>query len=142
MAARVAHSTPLLHVAEIERSIPFYEALGYRLIDSDRCVPLGWARLHCESGDVMFLRAEVAIDAAAQGFLFYMYTQDLESLRAYLVGKGIAVSPIKYPPYMPSGTVNLADPDGYPVEIAHWGKTEQEAWERRLAQAKGPVADL
>jgi hypothetical protein len=89
----------------------------------------------------MFLRAEVAIDAAAQGFLFYMYTQDLESLRAYLVGKGIAVSPIKYPPYMPSGTVNLTDPDGYRVEIAHWGKAEQEAWERRLAQAKGPVAD-
>jgi catechol 2,3-dioxygenase-like lactoylglutathione lyase family enzyme len=129
----------MLHVAEIERSIRFYELLGFRLIDTDRCTPIGWARLHCESGDIMFLRAESAIDAKAQGFLFYMYTPDLQGLRASLMEKGLAVSEIKRPPYMPSGMMNLVDPDGYHVEIAHWGKAEQEAWEKRLAEANGPV---
>jgi len=136
MPASVAHSTPMLHVAEIERSIAFYEQLGFRLIDTDRCTPIGWARLHCESGGIMFLRAESAIDAKVQAFLFYMYTPDLEGLRASLLEKEVTVSAIKRPPYMPSGTVNLADPDGYHIEIAHWGNAEQEAWEKRLAEAK------
>jgi catechol 2,3-dioxygenase-like lactoylglutathione lyase family enzyme len=126
----------MLHVGEIERSIAFYEQLGFRLIDTDRCTPIGWARLHCESGDIMFLRAESAIDAKTQAFLFYMYTPDLEELRASLLEKGVTVSAIKRPLYMPSGTINLADPDGYHIEIAHWGKAEQEAWEKRLAEAK------
>ena len=47
MTAKATHSTPMLHVAALERSIPFYELLGFRLIDSDGSKPLGWARLHC-----------------------------------------------------------------------------------------------
>jgi len=134
MAARVAHSTPMLHVAEIERSIAFYELLGFRLIDDDHCKPIGWARMHCDSGDIMFLRAEKPIEARAQGFIFCMYAADLAGLREHLVAKEIVVSEIKRPPYMPSGTMNLADPDGYHIDIAHWGKPEQEAWEKRLKE--------
>ncbi len=134
MSARVAQSTPMLHVAEIERSILFYETLGFRLIDDDGCKPIGWARLHCANGDIMFLRAEKEIDPRAQGFLFYMYTPDLEGLREHLIEKAINVSEIKRHPYMPSGTVNLVDPDGYHVEIAHWGQAEQEAWEKHLEE--------
>lgn len=130
--AKVAHSTPMLHVAAIERSIAFYQTLGFRLIDDDGCKPIGWARLHCASGDIMFLRAEHPIDATKQGFLFYLYTPDLARLREDLVAKGIAVSEIKRPPYMQSGMVNLMDPDGYHVEIGHWGEVEQAAWEGHL----------
>jgi catechol 2,3-dioxygenase-like lactoylglutathione lyase family enzyme len=136
MAEWVAHSTPLLHVAEIERSIAFYQLLGFRLTDDDGCIPIGWARLHCEGGSIMFLRAEEEIDAKAQGFLFSMYTPDLAGLREHLIDKGVAVSEIKHPPYLPSGTMNLADPDGYHIEIAHWGNAEQEAWEKHLAERK------
>jgi len=139
MAEWVAHSTPLLHVAEIERSIAFYQLLGFRLTDDDGCIPIGWARLHCEGGSIMFLRAEREIDAKAQGFLFSMYTPDLAGLREHLIEKGAAVSEIKHPPYLPSGTMNLADPDGYHIEIAHWGNAEQEAWEKHLAERKGLV---
>ena len=46
MSAKVGYSTPMLHVAEIERSIRFYELLGFVTVDTDRCEPLGWARLH------------------------------------------------------------------------------------------------
>ena len=134
MAAKVAHSTPMLHVAEIERSITFYEVLGFRLIDDDGCQPIGWARMHCDSGDIMFLRAEKDIDARTQGFFFYLYTPELVELREHLVEKGVAVSEIKRPPYMPSGMVNLNDPDGYRIEIGHWGKAEQETWEKHLKE--------
>jgi hypothetical protein len=76
MSAKVGTSTPLLHVAEIERSIRFYELLGFTTVDTDRCKPLGWARMHCEGGAVMFLRADEPVDPSAQAVLLYMYTPD------------------------------------------------------------------
>ena len=56
--------------------------------------------------------------------------------RERLVANGIKVPAINYPEYMPSGKINIADPDGYHIEIAHWGKSEQEAWEKRLDAKK------
>src|SRR5450631_1184468 len=43
MTVKANYSTPMLHVAEIEKSIKFYERLGFTTIDTDRCQPLGWA---------------------------------------------------------------------------------------------------
>ncbi len=133
MTAKATYSTPMLHVAEIERSIRFYELLGFTTIDTEGCKPLGWARLHCESGSIMFLRLEKPLDPSKQGFLFYLYTPDLAGLREHLVANGIKVPAINYPEYMPSGKINLPDPDGYHIEIAQWGKSGQEAWEKRIS---------
>jgi len=136
MTVKAGYSTPMLHVAEIERSIRFYELLGFATVDTDRCTPIGWARLHCEGGALMFLRAEHAVNPRAQSWLLYMYTPDLAGLREHLLAHGAAPSPIKYPDYMPSGEMRLDDPDGYIILVAHWGKTEHEAWEKRLAANK------
>jgi predicted enzyme related to lactoylglutathione lyase len=133
MTAKATYSTPMLHVAEIENSIRFYELLGFTTIDTEGCKPLGWARMHCESGSIIFLRLEKPLDPSKQGFLFYLYTPDLAGLREHLVANGVKVPAINYPEYMPSGKINLADPDGYHIEIAHWGKAEQDDWEKRLA---------
>ena len=132
MSAKVGYSTPLLHVAEIEKSIRFYELLGFTTIDTDRCTPLGWARMHCEGGAVMFLRAEEPLVASAQAVLLCMYTPDLTGLREQLLASGVKVPPIRYPEYMRSGEINIADPDGYAIVVSHWGKSEQEAWEKRI----------
>lgn len=132
MSAKVGYSTPMLHVAEIERSIRFYELLGFVTVDTDRCTPLGWARLHCDGGAVMFLRAEEPLDPMRVTTMLYMYTPDLAVLREQLLAAGIKVPPINYPSYMPSGEIFMSDPDGYSVLVAHWGKTEQEAWEKRI----------
>jgi hypothetical protein len=133
MSVNVGYSTPLLHVAEIERSIRFYEQLGFTTVDTDRCTPLGWARLHCEGGAVMFLRAEHPIDASAQAVMLCMYTPDLAGLREHLLASDVAVPPIDYPGYLPSGKFNISDPDGYHIEVVHWGKPEQEAWEKQIS---------
>ncbi len=65
--------------------------------------------------------------------MLYMYTPDLVALREQLLASGIAVPSISYPGYMPSGEIQLRDPDGYVVLVAHWGKPEQEAWEKRIS---------
>ncbi len=132
MTAKAGYSTPMLHVAEIEKSIQFYELLGFTTIDTDRCEPLGWARMHCEGGAVMFLRAEEPVDGSAQAVMLYMYTPDLVGLREHLIANGIEPPPIRHPAYMPSGELQLKDPDGYAVLVGHWGKAEQAAWEKRL----------
>src|SRR5260370_31728904 len=141
MTAKAGYSTPMLHVAEIEKSIRFYELLGFTTIDTEGCAPLAWARLHCEDGSaVMLLRAEHPVDASAQALILYMYTPDLGGLRDRLVAGGITVPPINYPEYMPSGKINIADPDGYKIEIAHCGKSEQEAWEKHLKARTGSAS--
>ena len=66
-AVKAGWATPMFWVADIDRSIRFYELLGFEVIDTDRCEPLGWARIHCEGGAVMFLRAEEPVDPEAQG---------------------------------------------------------------------------
>jgi len=63
-----------------------------------------------------------------------MYTPDLAALREHLSANGIKVPTIKYPEHMLSGELNLTDPDGYHIGIGHWGKSEQEAWEKRISR--------
>jgi len=134
MTISAGYSTPLLHVSEIERSIRFYELLGFQTVDTDRAQPLGWARLHCEGGAVMFLRAEEPVDQCARCFMLYLYTADLVALRAHLMENGITVPPIQTPVYMPSGEVTISDPDGYRVFVGHWGDGEHQAWLRRIGK--------
>lgn len=134
MSVKAGYSTPMLHVAEIERSIRFYELLGFATVDTDRCKPLGWARMHCEGGAVMFLRAEEAVDGSNNGVMLCMYAPDLAGLREQLLAGGVKAPPIKYPAYMPSGEIQMADPDGYAIVVSHWGKAEQEAWEKRIGE--------
>jgi hypothetical protein len=85
---------------------------------------------------VMFLRAEHAVDPSAQAVMFCMYTPDLTGLREHLLAGGVKVPPINHPEYMPSGKINIADPDGYRIEICHWGRPEQDAWEKRIGAKK------
>jgi catechol 2,3-dioxygenase-like lactoylglutathione lyase family enzyme len=125
-------ATPLMHVAEIERSIAFYRKLGFVVVDTDRGEPLGWARLHCEGGAVMLLRAEEPVDGAAQAVSLTMYTEDLPAMRAQLLAEGVEVPAIAYPEYLPKGEVRLRDPDGYGVGIVHWSDAEHSAWLKRI----------
>ena len=136
MSFRATYSTPMLRVADIERSTLFYGLLGFNTVDTDRCTPIGWARMHAEGGALMFLRTEQPVLPSAQGLILYMYTPDLVALREHLLGNGVQVPAISYPDHMLSGEVQLRDPDGYAIAVGHWGKSEQEAWEKRIAPQK------
>jgi hypothetical protein len=48
MNVKASYSTPMLHSMDIERSLAFYELLGFVTVDTDRGNPLGWACMHCE----------------------------------------------------------------------------------------------
>lgn len=109
MSAKAIYSAPMLHAMDIERSPAFYERLGFVTADTDGGKPLGWARTHCEGGALVFLRGEHAVDPAVQGVMLYMYSPDLRALHAQLQSNGVAVPPISYPGYMPSGEIQLRE---------------------------------
>ncbi|MBV8205530.1 MAG: VOC family protein [Acidobacteria bacterium] len=141
MTPKAGYYTPLLHVNSIEESMRFYALLGFETIDEmgePGC--LGWARMHCEGGALMFLRAEEPHPLRKRReVLFAMYTPDLPAFREHLRASGVEVPPIGYPEYMPSGTLSVTDPDGYLIDIHHWSQKEHERWEAerklRLARA-------
>ena len=136
MTAKAGYSTPMLHVADIARSLRFYELLGFETIDTQGDGDqLGWARMHCEGGAIMFLAAEPG-HASPPALMLVMYAPDLAELREHLLANGIKASAITYPGYMPSGEINFRDPDGNFLSICHWGKAEQDKWEKHLEERK------
>ncbi len=137
---KAGYSTPMLHVTDVEKSIAFYELLGFTLVDTEGKPP-GWARLHCEGGAIMLLVAEHPVDTSGESIMLVMYTPDLPALRNRLLGQGIHVPAITYPDYMPSGQVCFRDPDGYLISINHWGAAEHQAWLKKIGAAAAAVAE-
>ncbi len=138
MTLKAGYYTPMLHVKNVERSMQFYALLGFETVDQmGEAGHLGWARMHCEGGALMFLLAEEEVDGTSQSVMFSMYAPDLVALREHLLNSGNEAPQIKYPDYMPSGTLELRDPDGYLVAIHHWNDAEQEKWNR---ERKGRIA--
>lgn len=134
MTATAGWFTPMLHAMDLAKSIAFYETLGFELIDTDRADPLGWARMHCQGGALMLLRAECPPEIEKQGVLFYMYAADLPAYRQRLLASGIATGEIEYPSHGPSGEIYLRDPDGYLIGVANWGEKEHTEWLKRIGR--------
>jgi catechol 2,3-dioxygenase-like lactoylglutathione lyase family enzyme len=127
--AAITGLVPMLHVADMERSIEFYRRLGFEVGNYvPRSGPMHWAWLYAPKAldwkrgpNIMLTRSECAIDAHAQEVLFYLYAHDLTSLRDTLVASGVAATEISYPEYLPAGEFRVADPDGYTLMIAQAG---------------------
>ena len=120
----VVDLVPFILVADFERSIPFYEALGFEVIKrhepNDR---LEFAGLEAtSSAKVMLARVddvpETGPDARSPGFL-YLYTSDLEGLRAWLLAAGHEPDEIEDGPGPgPNRQMCVRDPDGHRHMVA------------------------
>ncbi len=128
--AAVDGLAPFVHVADVERSLAFYEQLG--LVRGDTMDDEGrtfWGSMRNGQAHIMFALAEPLVDADLQGVLFYLYSDDIITLREHLIECGLrevedrsgpveyeprgVVFPITYPVYMPAGELRVHDPDGY-----------------------------
>jgi catechol 2,3-dioxygenase-like lactoylglutathione lyase family enzyme len=142
MAVKAGWYTPMLHVRDMQASMRFYGLLGFELVDQmGEGGAIGWARMHCEGGALMFLLAEEDQPPVADRVLFVMYTPDLPGLRQQLLASGIDAPEIQYPGHSPSGSLDLCDPDGYIVSVVHWSNAEHEVWEReRKVRISAPAS--
>lgn len=123
MSWKVTELVPLAHVADVERSIAFYQKLGLSLGGRTKDGNIDFAGLRTASGRtvLMLSRGEAPVATKEQGILFYLYVRDLKALHARLVADGVEVSPIVPREYMPRGEAELRDPDGYLVVIGEDG---------------------
>ena len=113
----------MTHVADLARTVAFYEQLGATLRSTHRS-PQGtlvWADMVTGSSHLMFALASGPIDAGQQAVLFYLYSTDLVALREHLLGRGIEAPAITYPFYMEKGEMRLVDPDGYVILVGQAG---------------------
>ena len=123
MSPRVTGLIPMAHVADVQRSVSFYELLGLKARNTLKTTDgtLVWAHIECELAELTFTRADAPVVASQQAVLFYLYSPDLVVLREYLLAKGVPASAITYPSYMPKGEIRVEDPDGYVLLIGQSG---------------------
>lgn len=116
----------MLSVMDVERSVAFYELLGFAI--GNRVPPSGlmhWVWLYAPGApdwrrgpNLMLTRSHSTIEGVAHKTVLYLYATNLVALREKLIGDGQNPGPICYPDYLPKGEFLLEDPDGYKVMIA------------------------
>jgi hypothetical protein len=99
---------PMAHVMDVQRSVDFYEKLGFEPLsigkgDDGQCY---WAHVKSGKAHLMFAcDAESAKVEKESTVVLYMYAEDLVKLREELIAKDVKVSDISYPFYMPKGSI-------------------------------------
>ena len=117
---KLASLVPLAHVADVRKSVEFYQLLGFEVKHTvENEGRLQWAWLQNGGADLMLARSARPMNADAQDVLFYMYAPDVAAYRADLEAKGVKVGPLKYPFYSPRGEFRIDDADGYTLFVSH-----------------------
>jgi hypothetical protein len=114
---------PMAQVADIERSLTFYELLGFHRVNvlkNDQGVAF-WAHIEAADARLMLSLGAEPVVATQQRVLFYFYSDNLLELRDHLLQRGAQVSEVSYPFYMPKGEIRVDDPDGYCLLIGQSG---------------------
>jgi catechol 2,3-dioxygenase-like lactoylglutathione lyase family enzyme len=131
-SAPVRSIVAMIRVADVMTSAKFYRNLGFEIGNAvpRECPPFHWAWLYQPKApnwktgaNLMLVSGEVpgTAESRAETVLFYLYAQDLKSLREELLAEGFRASEISYPEFLPEGEFRLLDPDGYTLMIAQSG---------------------
>ena len=120
--AKMEALVPMAFVADVSRSITFYEQLGFSagntFAASGSEVPT-WAWLESGRASLMLARASRPVVSEQQTILFYLYCEDVATAREALLARGVAAGEIAHPFYAPGGEFRVTDPDGYVLMITH-----------------------
>jgi hypothetical protein len=84
----VSGLVPFVHVTDVDRSVAFYELLGFAVNDSfEHQGERVWVWLESEDARLMLARGDAP--GMAEAVLFYVYSRDLAALRDHLVANGV-----------------------------------------------------
>ncbi len=125
-APLISGLVPMVHVQDVESSATFYRLLGFEVGNFvPPSGPMQWAWLYVPKAadwkrgpNLMVTRSERAIDSSVQEILFYLYANDLKTVRSMLLTHGVRAGEITHPEYLPDGEFRVEDPDGYTLMIA------------------------
>ncbi|MGH2872787.1 MAG: VOC family protein [Solirubrobacteraceae bacterium] len=116
---RVSGLIPFVRVTDVERSVAFYQRLGF--LPKSVYTPGGrlvWAALQSNGAELMLSGPGDPIDTEQEGVLFYLYASDLRALRDQLLAADVQVGEIVDGTPGPRQEMRVIDPDGYLLMIA------------------------
>lgn len=123
--SRPTELVPLLNVADVQRSIEFYEELGFEVeqkVDGEGS--LVWANMRHAGGSGLMLNAKDIISeeerakrAHYSDVIFYLVFPSAHEMHGRLKSRGVDVTEVEKPPYG-GEEFYLRDPDGYEIAIA------------------------
>ena len=111
---------PMAPVADMQRSIAFYEELGFKVENTfEEDGILNWAYLRNGGAQLMLSRSDSPVPPERQTMQIYVYAVDVVAFHRELQEKGLDVGPLERRFYMESGEFELRDPDGYCLFVGH-----------------------
>ncbi len=111
---------PMAPVADMQRSIAFYEELGFKVENTfEEDGILHWAYLRNGGAQLMLSRSDSPVPPERQTMQIYVYAVDVVAFHRELQEKGLDVGPLERRFYMESGEFELRDPDGYCLFVGH-----------------------
>jgi len=107
----------LLHVADVQRSISFYEKLGFEVgntpLKNDQGV-LTFVWMHRgDAAQIMLTLTGQPLSSEARGIMFYLYVTDMPTYREQIISRGVTAGDVTYPFWSPGGEFRVDDPDGW-----------------------------
>ena len=111
----------LLHVADVQRSVEFYQKLGFELgkgpLKNDQGVAtFAWMH-HGQAAQIMVTLTGRPLSPSAQDVMFYLYVDDIKAYREAVIARGVEVGEVKYPFWSPGGEFRVDDPDGWTWQV-------------------------
>ena len=117
--APVDNLIPFVKVTDVDRSVAFYELLGFAVTDTySPGERLQWAALEHDRASLMLECVDEPFEPSHQGVLFYLYTDDLVALQHHLRAHGERAGQIVDGTPGPREEMLVRDPDGYVLMIA------------------------
>lgn len=119
----------MIRVREIERSVKFYQLLGFEIgnYEPREGPPMHWCWLYQPhapdwktGANLMLVRGsnEGWDSAPDTHVVLYVYAKDLVATRERMLAAGVKCGEICYPEYLPKGEFASHDPDDYGVMVA------------------------
>jgi catechol 2,3-dioxygenase-like lactoylglutathione lyase family enzyme len=111
----------LIHVSDVERSIDFYQRLGFELgneplRNSQGVATFAW--LHRgQTSQIMLTLTGRPLNPGAQDVMFYLYVDDMPAYRQVLIERGVTVGEVTHPFWSPNGEFRIDDPDGWSWQV-------------------------
>lgn len=115
----VHETVPLLHVTDMERSLAFYESIGFTC--TDRWAPDGavrWCRLQYDDAAIMLQQGREGFVADTESVLLFFICDDADSLYQQLAPAVPGLQPPQTAFYG-MRQLELRDPDGYLLHFEH-----------------------
>ena len=107
----------LLKVRDLDRSISFYEKLGFEIgnepLKNEQGVKTFVWMHHGDTAQIMLTLAGQPLSSGSRHIMFYLYVTDMPRYREQVIGRGIEVGKVTYPFWARSGEFQIDDPDGW-----------------------------